>query len=251
ALLPRGGRRRPGARPDHQPRDRAPARRRHPRRERARQGHHLHRRASGGGLMDDDKVRVLIVEDDPAQADALSELLAASEREILVAKDGEAGLSLGRAGVDLIVADYMLPVLDGVQLVRRLREEKIATPVLIVSGEATVAVAVEAMKAGVLDFVQKPFDVDFFRARVAQALEMGRTARELVALRRKLQQRHKSELIVGVSPAIAEVRRLIGTVARTDVDVALYGETGTGKELAARAVHEHSLRGAKPFVVVD
>jgi len=199
----------------------------------------------------DDKVRVLIVEDDPAQADALSELLAASEREILVAKDGEAGLSLGRAGVDLIVADYMLPVLDGVQLVRRLREEKIATPVLIVSGEATVAVAVEAMKAGVLDFVQKPFDVDFFRARVAQALEMGRTARELVALRRKLQQRHKSELIVGVSPAIAEVRRLIGTVARTDVDVALYGETGTGKELAARAVHEHSLRGEKPFVVVD
>ena len=201
--------------------------------------------------MDDPKVRVLIVEDDPAQADALSELLAASEREILVAKDGEAGLSLGRAGVDLIVADYMLPVLDGVQLVRRLREEKIATPVLIVSGEATVAVAVEAMKAGVLDFVQKPFDVDFFRARVAQALEMGRTARELVALRRKLQQRHKSELIVGVSPAIAEVRRLIGTVARTDVDVALYGETGTGKELAARAVHEHSLRGEKPFVVVD
>ena len=199
----------------------------------------------------DDRVRVLIVEDDPAQADALSELLAASEREILVAKDGEAGLSLGRAGVDLIVADYMLPVLDGVQLVRRLREEKIATPVLIVSGEATVAVAVEAMKAGVLDFVQKPFDVDFFRARVAQALEMGRTARELVALRRKLQQRHKSELIVGVSPAIAEVRRLIGTVARTDVDVALYGETGTGKELAARAVHEHSLRGEKPFVVVD
>ena len=199
----------------------------------------------------DDKVRVLIVEDDSAQADALSELLAASEREILVAKDGEAGLSLGRAGVDLIVADYMLPVLDGVQLVRRLREEKIATPVLIVSGEATVAVAVEAMKAGVLDFVQKPFDVDFFRARVAQALEMGRTARELVALRRKLQQRHKSELIVGVSPAIAEVRRLIGTVARTDVDVALYGETGTGKELAARAVHEHSLRGEKPFVVVD
>src|SRR5713226_2264372 len=198
-----------------------------------------------------DKVRILIVEDDPAQADALSELLAASGREILTATNGEAGLSLARAGVDLIVTDYMLPVLDGVQMVRRLREEKIATPVLIVSGEATVAVAVEAMKAGVLDFVQKPFDVDFFRARVAQALEMGRTARELVALRRKLQQRRNTELIVGVSPPIAEVRRLIGTVARTDVDVALYGETGTGKELAARAVHEHSLRGDKPFVVVD
>src|SRR5438105_10336610 len=197
------------------------------------------------------RVRVLIVEDDPGQAEALASVVAARDREVLVAADGEKGLSLARSGVELIVADYMLPGMNGVELVRRLREEKIGAPVLIVSGEATVAVAVEAMKAGVLDFVQKPFDVDFFRARVAQALEMGRTARELVALRRKLQQRHKSELIVGVSPAIAEVRRLIGTVARTDVDVALYGETGTGKELAARAVHEHSLRGEKPFVVVD
>ena len=197
------------------------------------------------------RVRVLIVEDDPSQAEALASVVAARDREVLVAADGEKGLSLARSGVELIVADYMLPGMNGVELVRRLREEKIGAPVLIVSGEATVAVAVEAMKAGVLDFVQKPFDVDFFRARVAQALEMGRTARELVALRRKLQQRHKSELIVGVSAAIAEVRRLIGTVARTDVDVALYGETGTGKELAARAVHEHSLRGEKPFVVVD
>ena len=199
----------------------------------------------------DDRVRVLIVEDDAAQAEALSSLLAAPGREILVAADGATGLSLARAGVDLVVADYMLPILNGVELVRRLREEKIAAPTLIVSGEATVAVAVEAMKAGVLDFVQKPFDVDFFRARVAQALEMGRTARELAALKLKLSRRRKAELIIGVSPAIAEVRRLIGTVARTDVDVALSGETGTGKELAARAVHEHSLRSEKPFVVVD
>ena len=196
-------------------------------------------------------IRVLIVEDDAAQAEALAEVLAAEGRQMLVAPDGETGLSLARTGVDLIVADYMLPGMNGVQMVRRLREEKLPTPVLIVSGEATVAVAVEAMKAGVLDFVQKPFDVDFFRARVAQALEVGRTAHELAALRRKLQQRGQAELIIGVSPAIAEVRHLIRSVARTDVDVVLYGETGTGKELAARAVHEYSQRSEKPFVVVD
>jgi DNA-binding NtrC family response regulator len=198
-----------------------------------------------------ERVRVLIVEDDSGQAEALSAVLAADRREVLVANDAETGLLLARTGVDLVVADYMLPGMNGVQLVRRLREEKIAAPVLIVSGEATVAIAVEAMKAGVLDFVQKPFDVDFVRARVAQALEMGRTAHELEALRRKLQQRRNTELIVGVSPPIAEVRRLIGTVARADVDVALFGETGTGKELAARAVHEHSARCDKPFVIVD
>jgi len=198
-----------------------------------------------------ERARILIVEDDPDQAEALSAVLAAGEREILVAADGETGLLLARAGVELIVADYMLPGMNGVQMVRRLREEKLATPVLIVSGEATVAVAVEAMKAGVLDFVQKPFDVDFFRVRVAQALELGRTAQELEVLRRKLQRRGKPELIVGVSPAIAQVRYLIESVARTDVDVALYGETGTGKELAAREVHEYSQRAGGSFVVVD
>jgi DNA-binding NtrC family response regulator len=198
-----------------------------------------------------EKVRILIVEDDRSQAETLAEVLAGDDREVLVAGDGETGLSLAASGVDLVVADYRLPGIDGVQMVRRLREAKISAPVLVVSGEATIAVAVDAMKAGVLDFVQKPFDVEFFRARAAQAIEMGRTARELADLRRKLQQRGNDEEIIGVSAAIAEVRHLIRSVATTDVDVALYGETGTGKELAARAVHDHSDRSDKPFVVVD
>src|SRR5437763_224303 len=90
------------------------------------------------------RVRVLIVEDDPSQAEALASVVAARDREVLVAADGEKGLSLARSGVELIVADYMLPGMNGVELVRRLREEKIGAPVLIVSGEATVAVAVGA-----------------------------------------------------------------------------------------------------------
>jgi DNA-binding NtrC family response regulator len=198
-----------------------------------------------------DKTRILIVEDDPSQAQALCEILSSHDREVRVAADGESGIALAASGIDLVVADYRLPGIDGVQMVRRLREMSVTAPVLVVSGEATVAVAVEAMKAGVLDFVQKPFDVEFFRTRAAQAIEMGRTARELADLRRTLRQRRDEETIIGVSSAVSEMRRLIRSVARTDVDVALYGETGTGKELAARAVHDQSDRSDKPFVVVD
>jgi len=153
--------------------------------------------------------------------------------------------------VALVIADYDLPGMNGVELVRKLRAEKISAPVLIVSGVASVRVAVDAMKAGALDFVPKPLDLDFLRARAAQALELSQAAQELEELRRKVQRRRKADLVIGVSAAITEVRRLIGTVSHTEVAVALYGETGTGKELAARTIHEQSERSDQPFVVVD
>jgi DNA-binding NtrC family response regulator len=195
--------------------------------------------------------RVLIIEDDPPQAGVLSRALAGDGREIVLADDGLKGLELARTGVALVVADYDLPGMNGVELVRKLRAEKISAPVLIVSGVASVRVAVDAMKAGALDFVPKPLDLDFLRARAAQALELSQAAQELEELRRKVQRRRKADLIIGVSAAITEVRRLIGTVSHTEVAVALYGETGTGKELAARTIHEQSQRSDQPFVVVD
>jgi len=196
-------------------------------------------------------VRVLIIENEPAQAGLLSRALSAAGREMVIAVDGPKGLELARTGVGLVVADYDLPGMNGVELVRRLRAEKITAPVIIVSGVASVTVAVDAMKAGALDFVPKPIDLDFLRARAAQALELAQAAQELQELRRKVQRRRKADLIIGVSSAITELRRLIGTVAHTEVAVALYGETGTGKELAARTIHEQSERSDQPFVVVD
>jgi len=195
--------------------------------------------------------RVLIIEDDPPQAGVISRALAGDGREIVLADDGLKGLELARTGVALVVADYDLPGMNGVELVRKLRAEKISAPVLIVSGVASVRVAVDAMKAGALDFVPKPLDLDFLRARAAQALELSQAAQELEELRRKVQRRRKADLIIGVSAAITEVRRLIGTVSHTEVAVALHGETGTGKELAARTIHEQSQRSDQPFVVVD
>jgi DNA-binding NtrC family response regulator len=196
-------------------------------------------------------VRVLVVEDDAPQAGVISRALAAEGREIVVAEDGLAGLEVAKSGVALVIADYDLPGMNGIQLVQRLRSERISSPVIIVSGIASVGVAVDAMKAGALDFVPKPLDLEFLRARAAQALELAEATRELEELRRRVQRHRKADLIIGVSPAITELRRLIGTVARTDVAVALHGETGTGKELAARTIHEQSQRSDKAFVVVD
>jgi DNA-binding NtrC family response regulator len=196
-------------------------------------------------------VRLLIIEDDAPLAGMLSRALAGEGREILVAADALKGLEIARSGVALVVADYDLPGMNGVELVRRLRAEKISAPVVLVSGVANITVAVDAMKAGALDFVPKPLDLDFLRVRAAQALELAHAAQELQELRKKVQRRRKADLIIGVSPAIVELRRLIGTVAHTEVAVALYGETGTGKELAARTIHEQSERSDQPFVILD
>jgi len=195
--------------------------------------------------------RVLVVEDDPPQAGVISRALVTEGREILLAENGLAALELAKTGVALVIADYGLPGMNGIQLVEKLRAERISAPVIIVSGVASVSVAVDAMKAGALDFVPKPLDLEFLRARAAQALELSEATRELEELRRRVQRHRKADLIIGVSPATTELRRLIGTVARTDVAVALHGETGTGKELAARTIHEQSQRSDKPFVVVD
>src|SRR5260370_41349499 len=107
-----------------------------------------------------DLLRVLIVEDDPAQAGFLARALAGEGREVLIASDAESGLAMARTGVELLVADYKLPGMNGVELVKRLRAEKIIAPILVISAEATVAIAVDARKAGALDFVQNPFDLD-------------------------------------------------------------------------------------------
>ncbi len=180
------------------------------------------------------KALILVVEDDEADAGLIARALEAADREIRVLGDAETALSVAREGADLVIADRDLPGMSGVELVRRMREEKIATPVLIVSGEARTAVVVEAMKAGALDYLQKPFDISFLRVRAAQALELRSTSQELAVLRRKVARHRKADSIIGVSAAIAEVRRLIGTV-----------------ELAARILHEQSERIDKPFVVVD
>ncbi|RKP49537.1 sigma-54-dependent Fis family transcriptional regulator [Trinickia fusca] len=158
----------------------------------------------------------------------------------------------GDAFAGVIVSDIRLPGASGLDLLAECRERAPETPVILVTGHGDISMAVQAMRDGAYDFVEKPFAAERLIETVRRALERRRLERENVALRRELAQRDALVPgIIGRSMAMDEVRRLIVNVAPTDAPVLINGDTGAGKELIARSLHELSPRRAKPFVAVN
>jgi len=154
--------------------------------------------------------------------------------------------------VGVIVSDIRLPGASGLDLLAQCRESTPDLPVILVTGHGDISMAVQAMRDGAYDFVEKPFAAERLIDTVRRALERRRLVLENVALRKELAARDALvPRIIGRSDAIGEVRRLIANVAPTDASVLIVGDTGTGKELVARSLHELSPRGAKPFVAVN
>ena len=144
-----------------------------------------------------------------------------------------------------------MPGRNGLDLLAEFRQSGIDIPVVVLTATNTVAVAVEAMKMGAADFVTKPFELEPLRLKVAQILERQMLEREVVRLRDEVRQRHQLGRMVGRSPAIQEVFRTVERLAKASATVLISGESGTGKELAARAIHDLSLRSAEPFIAVN
>ncbi|HEY9239927.1 MAG TPA: sigma-54 dependent transcriptional regulator, partial [Burkholderiaceae bacterium] len=148
--------------------------------------------------------------------------------------------------------DMRLPRADGMSLVRRCREIDAALPVIMITGHGDVSLAVEAMRSGAYDFITKPFSPELLVEVVRRALEKRALTLEVAALRQALSGRGSIEgKLVGRSPQIERVRRLVAEVANSPVDVLIHGETGTGKELVAQALHEMSSRQSAPFVALN
>ena len=196
---------------------------------------------------------VLIVEDDPHVLLGCQQALALED--IPSVGVGSAEEALQRIDADfagIVISDIRLPGIDGLQLLSRLKQRDASLPVVLITGHGDIGMAVGAMRDGAYDFMEKPFSPERLVDVARRALEQRGLAREVSALRRQLAGRQALEQrIIGRSPAMQQLRELIANVADTGANVLIEGETGTGKELVARCLHDFSRRQGKEFVALN
>lgn len=195
---------------------------------------------------------VLVVDDEREMCDLLVEMLGGIGFEAEGAYSGRDGLTLFRRGdFDLVITDLRMRDIDGMALLRTIKEERPDVPVIIITAFGSIDRAIEAMQAGAYYFVTKPFKMREMEALVGKALEQRVLVQENLRLRKEVQGRHDSSRIIGRSKAIREVYRLVELVADSASNVLILGDSGTGKELVARAVHFSGRRCHGPFVPVN
>jgi DNA-binding NtrC family response regulator len=198
------------------------------------------------------KPTILIVDDEPDSRDALQTLLGTWGYATEIASEGREALQKAAAlRPSVVVTDLMMPDMDGLGLLTALQQEMPRVPVIILTGRATVDTAVGAMRQGAYDYLTKPVDLDRLRLLIEKALERGRALDEITILRRRVKDVWGIGRLIGRSAPMQEVHRLIEQAAATPAPVLIHGETGTGKELVARTLHELSARASGPFVAVN
>ena len=193
--------------------------------------------------------RILAIDDEQSILESLKEILEYENHQVDVASDGEAGIELYKNNkYDAVFLDIKMPKMDGLEVLDQLNEVNEDVPVIMISGHGTIDTAVESIKKGAYDFIEKPFDLNRLLVTLRNAMDRKNLVRETRRLKKKIARTHD---IVGQSQAIQQVREMIEKVAVTDARVLITGENGTGKELVARWLHEKSPRAEQPFVEVN
>ena len=201
----------------------------------------------------DNRIEVVLIDDDPHLRQALSQTLDLAGLKILPLAQAQ-GLAarLERDWPGVVVSDIRMPGMDGLELLAELHGQDPELPVLLITGHGDVPLAVQAMRAGAYDFLEKPFASDALLDSVRRALALRRLVLENRSLRLALSDRNElSTRLIGQSPSMLRLREQIGALAPTKADVLILGETGAGKEVVARALHDLSNRRNGPFVAIN
>ena len=199
-----------------------------------------------------ERATVLVIDDDPGIREYLESLAARRGYGVQTAVDGETALAeLDRTRPDLITLDAVLPGIDGLETLRRLKERLPNVPVVMLSGHGQARTIVEAMRLGASDFLRKPFEVEELELAFDKALENRALEEEVISLRGRVRSEVDGLLLGGDNPKMLEVREIIEQVADTDITVLVRGESGTGKEVVARALFQLGNRRSRPFVKVN
>jgi two-component system, NtrC family, response regulator PilR len=198
------------------------------------------------------KGKILIVEDEKSMREVLRMLLEGEHYEVTTAADGLEGLSFIEKDIyDLVISDMKMPKADGLTVLKKVKELSPETIVIMITAFGTTETAIEAMKSGAYDYISKPFNIDEIRLIVRKALEKKRLSEELTLLREKVESTYALENIIGQSPGMQELFKIVPKIAQSSSNVLILGESGSGKELIAAALHNLSQRKEKNFVTIN
>lgn len=196
--------------------------------------------------------KILVIDDERAIRNTFKEILEFEGYEVDTAENGKEGLQKAeKEHYSLIYSDVKMPEMDGIEFLEKLQEVKggqESSPIVMISGHGNIETAVEAIKKGAYDFIEKPLDINRLLITTKNAIETGSQKKEIKTLRKKVSSQNK---MVGSSAAIARIREMIDKVAPTDARVLVTGENGTGKEIVARLLHEGSNRSGQPLIEVN
>jgi DNA-binding NtrC family response regulator len=198
------------------------------------------------------KTKILVLDDEEDMLKGFGKLLEAQgHKAYLVSNATAAAKVLEEEEIDIVFTDLLMPDIDGLQVMEMVQKSNPSIPVIIFSAYGTVDRAVEAMKAGAFDFIEKPFDAERVSLVIQKSMNHLNLYRERDNLLDQLEEKFKFDNIVGVSPEIRKIFEMVENVAKSEANILLTGESGTGKELVARSIHAHSGRRTMPFVPVN
>ena len=196
--------------------------------------------------------QVLVVDDDAVAADLLREVLTKEGYQVQTATKGSEAIQMGsRIPFDMVITDLKMPDVDGLEVVRSFREKSPQTIMIVITAFGSFETAIEAIQNGAYDYISKPFKIEDIKVTVQRALNQQQLVRENMFLPTDTADDLPLETVIGNSPKMLEIYKLVARVARTDTTVLIQGESGTGKELIARAIHTHSHRAEKPYIAVN